>query len=79
MSKAAQLLKGGSSKWIRDQIPGPASFGWQDGYAAFTVSKSNLPEVIAYIINQREHHRFKTFQEEYVAFLAKHEIEVDPT
>ena len=52
-------------------------FGWQDGYGAFTVSKSNVPEVTACIQGQREHHRVKTFQEEYLALLQKHGIEYD--
>jgi putative transposase len=51
------------------------NFGWQDGYAAFTVSKSNIPEVITYIQNQRDHHRKKTFQEEYLEFLRENGIE----
>jgi hypothetical protein len=52
-------------------------FAWQDGYGAFTVSKSNIPSVISYIQNQREHHRKKTFQEEYRELLEKHGIEYD--
>lgn len=52
-------------------------FGWQDGYGAFTVSKSKLPQVIRYIQNQREHHSKKTFQEEYLEFLDEHGIEYD--
>ena len=50
-------------------------FAWQDGYGAFTVSKSNLPEVVHYIQNQREHHRKRTFKDEYLEFLQKHGIE----
>ncbi len=73
----AQVLKGESSKWIHDEFPLLRRFGWQDGYGAFTVSKSNIPEVIKYIQNQREHHRQKTFQEEYLDLLRKHEIEYD--
>jgi putative transposase len=72
ISKALQLLKGGSSKWIKDALPGMRGFAWQDGYGAFTVSKSNLPEVMTYIQNQREHHRIKTFQEEFLTFLREH-------
>jgi REP element-mobilizing transposase RayT len=75
VSKALQLLKGGSSGWIKEQFPGLGGFAWQDGYAAFTVSKSQLPEIEAYIRGQREHHRVKTFEEEYRAFLDKHEID----
>jgi len=52
-------------------------FGWQDGYGAFTVSKSNVPEVAAYILDQRVHHRVKSFQEEYLLLLKKHGIEYD--
>ena len=52
-------------------------FGWQDGYGAFTVSKSVLPEVVSYVQDQREHHRQKSFQEEFVAFLVRHEIGYD--
>jgi putative transposase len=74
LSKAIQLLKGGSSKWIHQTFPNMRGFEWQDGYAAFTVSKSNLQEVVEYVQNQREHHGKKTFQEEYRAFLEKHEI-----
>ena len=49
----------------------------QDGYGAFTVSKSSLLDVRAYVLGQREHHRTRTFQEEHVAFLKRHEIEYD--
>ena len=77
LSEVLHLIKGGSSKWIKDEFPGMRGFAWQDGYAAFTVSKSNLSEVVAYVKNQAEHHRIKTFQEEYLAFLDKHGVEYD--
>ncbi|MBI4325650.1 MAG: IS200/IS605 family transposase [Chloroflexi bacterium] len=77
MSKALQLIKGGSSKWIKEVFPAMRGFAWQDGYGAFTVSKSNLDEVVEYIRNQPEHHRVKTFQEEFLAFLIRHKIEYD--
>ena len=73
----AQFLKGESSKWIHEEFSALRDFGWQDGYGAFTVSKSNLPDVISYIQNQREHHRQKTFQEEYLDFLQKNGIGYD--
>jgi len=76
-SKAVQLIKGGSSLWIHKTFPSLKAFGWQDGYGVFTVSKSALPEVEAYIRNQREHHRNKTFQEEYLAFLDRHGVAFD--
>lgn len=77
LSKAVQLLEGGSSLWIHETFPELAEFAWQDGYGAFTVSKSQLPDLIEYVKNQREHHRTRTFQEEYRAFLEKHWIEYD--
>ena len=76
-SKIVQLIKGGSSGWIHDTFSSMTAFAWQDGYGAFTVSKSNVPEVTAYIQGQREHHRMKAFQEEYLALLKKHDIEYD--
>lgn len=76
-SQVAQFLKGDSSKWIHEEFPTMRGFAWQDGYGAFTVSKSNIQDVIDYIENQREHHRQKSFQEEYLAFLKKHSIEYD--
>ncbi len=77
VSQVVQKLKGGSSKWIHETFPTLAGFEWQDGYGAFTVSRSNLPELILYVVNQREHHRVRTFQEEYRAFLEKHQVEYD--
>jgi len=76
-SQIAQFLKGDSSKWIHEEFSTLRNFGWQDGYGAFTVSKSNIPKVIKYIQNQREHHRKKTFQEEYLEFLRENSIEYD--
>jgi len=64
----AQFLKGDSCKWIHEEVSTLPNFGWQDGYGAFTVSKSNIPRVIRYIQNQCEHHRKKTFQEVLMQF-----------
>jgi putative transposase len=77
VSRALQLLKGGSSKWVHETFPKLHLFQWQDGYGAFTVSKSQIAEVSEYIRRQREHHRTKTFEEEYIEFLRKHELEFD--
>ena len=77
-SEIAQILKGESSKWIHGEFAKLRLFGWQDGYGAFTGSKSNLDGVVTYIRNQREHHKRKTFQEEYLEFLQAHGIEYDP-
>jgi len=76
-SKMVPLVKGGSSKWIHDTFPQMQDFAWQDGYGVFTVTKSQIPDIIRYIQGQGEHHRVKTFQEEYLLFLQKHRIEYD--
>lgn len=78
IAKAMQLIKGGSSKWVHDTIPAHNNFEWQEGYGAFTVGVSQVPDTKVYIANQREHHRTRTFQEEFIAFLEKHGIEYDP-
>ncbi len=77
ISKVAQVVKGGSSKWIHDTFADKREFSWQRGYGAFSVSISHVPETLTYIRNQPEHHRRKSFQEEYVAFLKKHQIDYD--
>ena len=76
-SQIAQWLKGESSKWIHEEFPHLKDFGWQDGYGVFSVSKSNVPDVINYIKNQREHHAKQTFEDEYVSLLTLHGIDYD--
>jgi REP element-mobilizing transposase RayT len=77
VSEALKRIKGGSSGWVKATFPRCGGFGWQDGYGAFTVSKSQIPEVTSYLRGQREHHKLKTFMEEYRALLDKHEVEYD--
>ena len=77
VAKAIQLIKGTSSAWISDTFPTHRRFAWQEGYGAFSVGVSHRDETIAYISRQEEHHRRKTFQEEYLEFLKKHGIEYD--
>ena len=77
VSKAVQVIKGGSSHWVKETFLNMIDFAWQDGYAAFTVSQSQLDNVQSYIRSQPEHHRNKAFAEEYRAFLARHRIEYD--
>jgi len=72
-----QWLKGDSSKWINIEFPTISKFNWQDGYGIFSVSKSQVPEVIKYIENQREHHAKQTFEEEYISLLNLHGIAYD--
>ena len=70
-------VKRTSSGWIKEVLPVLAKFHWQGGYAAFSVSQSNLQEVIRYIENQEEHHKRVTFQDEYRAFLKAYGVDYD--
>ena len=72
ISKAVQLIKGGSSKWIRETLPPPPDFEWQEGYGAFCEGIQSVAEVEEYIRRQYEHHKRRTFEEEFIAFLKAH-------
>lgn len=63
----SHLLKGGTSYWINNNCD--YKFNWATGYAAFSVSESNLNKLVKYVLNQEEHHRNKSFTEEYDEFL----------
>jgi putative transposase len=77
IAKAIQLIKGGSSAWIHDTFRELNNFAWQEGYGAFSVSVSHLSETVDYIKSHAEHHRTQSFQEEYLAFLKKHNLQFD--
>ena len=77
ISDLLQDIKGSSSKWINEKRLVRGKFSWQEGYGAFSYSKLELPDVINYINNQQEHHKRKTFNEEYLQLLKKYEIEFD--
>ena len=77
ISKVVQLVKGGSSKWVLETVGSLRSFAWQEGYGAFSIGASQLGDVEEYIARQEEHHRVKTFQEEYLKFLKEYKIEYD--
>jgi len=77
VAKAVQLIKGGSSKWVHDTFSQHRKFAWQEGYGAFSVSASQAAKTIAYINEQKKHHRKRTFEEEFIEFLDKHGVEYD--
>jgi putative transposase len=64
-------------KWLHTQFSDLKNFGWQDGYGAFTVSKSKAANVVEYIKNQREHHKNEDFENEYLKLMKFHEIDFD--
>lgn len=69
-------VKSESSRWIHEELR-LAGFAWQEGYGAFTFAAPDLEAVRAYVLNQEEHHRVKTFQEEYVAMLKRGMVEYE--
>jgi REP element-mobilizing transposase RayT len=76
LSDVLRDVKGGSSEWAH-AAGGKKRFEWQPGYGAYTVSPANVEKVQQYILNQEEHHRRHTFQEEYVEMLRLSGIEYD--
>lgn len=77
ISDLVRDIKAGSSKFINDSKWINGKFNWQEGYGAFSYSKSSVDKVVKYILNQEEHHKKKTFKDEYLGFLEKFEIEYD--
>ena len=75
IAKFVNVLKSNSSKWMHES---GVEFGWQKGYAAFSVSTSNLDSVTEYIENQAEHHKKRDFKQEFLALLKKHRVPFDP-
>lgn len=70
-------IKRSSSKWIKTKSGLLSKFAWQNGYGVFSVGQSELERVKTYILNQEEHHRKKSFQDELRAFFKKYEVEYD--
>ncbi|MBX2980907.1 MAG: IS200/IS605 family transposase [Flavobacteriales bacterium] len=77
LSELVQHIKQDSSKWINAKGLVRGRFSWQEGYGAFSYSNRDVPNVIEYIQNQEEHHRVRSFHQEYVDFLKDFEIEHD--
>ncbi len=77
LSDIMQVVKSNSSKWINDNKMVAGKFVWQKGFGGFSYSRSQRNNVIQYIMNQEEHHREKTFREEYMEFLEQFEVEYD--
>ena len=77
ISTLMQIVKSESTKWINDNRLCREKFSWQEGFGAFSYSKSHVPNVIRYIQNQEMHHQKQTFREEYISFLKLFEVEFD--
>lgn len=77
LMKLLEEVKSHSSKWMKTKDEQLSNFYWQDGYGSFSVNPTQIEVVRNYIERQREHHRKKTFQDEYRAFLKKYKVEYD--
>ena len=77
LSDLVRDIKANTTNYINKNKLVPGKFAWQRGFGAFTYSKSQMPHVIKYINEQEEHHRIRTFQEEYLELLNKFEIEFE--
>jgi putative transposase len=77
VSDLMRTVKSRSSKWVHDEFPAMHAFEWQEGYSAFTVSKSQEGAVKRYIAAQEEHHKKEDFKSELLRILRAHEIEFD--
>ena len=77
LSETLRTIKANSSKWLHETKPECAEFAWQDGYAAFTVSASQVEGVRQYIRDQKKHHRERDYKAELLALLEKHGVEYD--
>lgn len=75
VAKAVLTIKSNSSRWAHEE---GHKFAWQQGYGAFSVSRSIVPSVVRYIQNQEAHHRKMSFEAEFLALLKKHGVEFDP-
>jgi putative transposase len=77
IAKLVEELKTSSSKWVKAQATGLEAFSWQRGYGCFSVGPADLESLRAYIDDQEEHHKVRTFQEEFRMFLKKYGVEYD--
>ena len=75
--KLLEEIKKQSSKWIKTKGQAYSNFYWQDGYGIFSINPTETNKVIDYIQLQQEHHKHKSFQDEFIAFLKKYQVEYD--
>ncbi len=77
VAHVVEEMKRNSSRWVKTLAPSYEKFAWQGGYAAFSVSQSQVDAVIRYIGNQKEHHMKQSFRDEYLQFLKLYGVEYD--
>jgi REP element-mobilizing transposase RayT len=78
ISEMVNALKSNSSRWVHEEVSRMKIFAWQEGYGAFSVSRSNEETVAHYIRQQKSHHRKRDFKTEFLELLARHDLDYDP-
>ncbi|WP_339880713.1 IS200/IS605 family transposase [uncultured Algoriphagus sp.] len=78
VSELVQIVKSSTSKWINEEKLTSSKFAWQAGFGAFSYAKSDLPKVINYINNQKDHHKKSSFKQEYLKILNGFEVDYNP-
>jgi REP element-mobilizing transposase RayT len=78
LAPLVMTVKKETSKWLKSQPEGNSRFKWQEGYGGFTIGESGVRTLERYLAGQKEHHRRRTFQDEFLALLAKYKVEYDP-
>jgi putative transposase len=76
ISDLVREIKKATNEYVKDQRLSPSKFDWQTGYGAFSYSRSHIDNVCKYILNQKKHHRQRTFEEEFFKILEDFEVEV---
>lgn len=79
ISRVVQFIKGGSSRWLNKHFFEESTFRWQKGYGAFSVNESLVQATVRYIQNQEQYHADQSYRKEFVAILAKHDIDYEKT
>jgi putative transposase len=77
VSEMLKLIKANSSKWVNQRDDRRERFAWQTGYSAFSVSESQVPKIRRYIQDQPEHHKVRTFRDEFIEILKRHNVDYD--
>jgi REP element-mobilizing transposase RayT len=77
ISDTLRDIKSNSSRWVHEKFPQKRDFAWQEGYGAFSIGRTEIETVKAYIHRQRQHHGVITFQDEFIKFLKEYDIEYD--
>jgi len=78
LSATMRELKASTSRWMKERDSSLRAFQWQEGYGAFSIGASQIPALRSYLQRQKEHHKRRTFEDEYLTLIERYEMEYDP-